>query len=192
MSEPLSVGSILAGMAEALPTHPAGDDSSDLASSYEAIALLIHAYLAALGFKLYGFDEDKNLRKLSFSQPVKPASNTRVLAECEALAPRLPPQWNSGFGSLSFVYTHKQSSMKFVVRVDRMGGKVEIRGLAVGDENIHRFERSVRDVVQSSGLPVRITVNDGEENRSDLAEKLRGVFVSEQAIVGTFPIFHKP
>lgn len=77
--------------------------------------------------------------------------------------------------------------MKFVVRVDRMGGKVEIRGLAVGDENIHRFERSVRDVVQSSGLPVRITVNDGGEDRSDLAEKLRGVFVSEQAIVGTFP-----
>ncbi|KAI8723308.1 hypothetical protein NCS52_00186500 [Fusarium sp. LHS14.1] len=165
MSEPLSVGSILAGMAEALPTHPTGDDSSDLASSYEAIALLIHAYLAALGFKLHGFDEDKKL------------------PECESLAPRLPQQWNSGFGSLSFVYTHKQSSMKFVVRVDRMGGKVEIRGLAVGDENIHRFERSVRDVVQSSGLPVRITVNDGEEDRSDLAEKLRGVFVSEQAIV---------
>lgn len=77
MSEPLSVGSILAGMAEALPTHPTGDDSSDLASSYEAIALLIHAYLAALGFKLCGFDEDKKLRKLSF-QPVKPSSNTRV------------------------------------------------------------------------------------------------------------------
>ncbi|KAM5347948.1 hypothetical protein ACJ41O_007772 [Fusarium nematophilum] len=164
MPEPLSVAAILGGMADALPTHPAGDDSSDLASSYEAIALLIHSYLAALGFKLCGFDEEKKL------------------PECESLAPRLPPQWNSGFGSLSFVYTHKQSSMSFVVRVDRMGSKVEIRGLAVGDDNIYRFERTVRDVVQSSGLPVRITMNEKEEDRSDLAEKLRGVFVSEQAI----------
>lgn len=57
----LSTFAILQGMADALPTHPRGDDSSDLASSYEAIALLIHAYLAALDFKLQGFDEDKSI-----------------------------------------------------------------------------------------------------------------------------------
>jgi hypothetical protein len=67
MSEPLSVAAILGGMAEALPTHPPNDESSDLASSYEVIALLIHSYLSALGFKLQGFDEDKKLRK--FTQP---------------------------------------------------------------------------------------------------------------------------
>lgn len=164
MAAPLSTAAILGGMADALPTHPAGDDSSDLASSYEAIALLIHAYMAALGFKLQGFDEDKKL------------------PECESLAPRLPPQWNTGFGSLSFVYSHKQSAMTFVIRVDRMGGKVEVRGLAVGDERIHRFERTVRDVVQSSGLPIRITMDGDHEDRSDLANKLRGVFVSEEAV----------
>jgi hypothetical protein len=59
----LSTQAILQGMADALPTHNPSDDSSDLASSYEAIALLIHAYLAALDFRLCGFDEDKNLRK---------------------------------------------------------------------------------------------------------------------------------
>lgn len=160
----LTTQSILQGMADALPTHTPSDDSSDLASSYEAIALLIHAYLAALDFRLCGFNEDKNL------------------PECESLAPRLPPQWNAGFGSLSFVYAHKQSSMRFVVRVDRMGAKVEIRGLAVGDENIHRFERTVRDVVDSGALPVRIPMSGEEEDRSGLVEKLRSVFVSEQAI----------
>ncbi|KAF4445137.1 hypothetical protein F53441_10979, partial [Fusarium austroafricanum] len=61
MSQPLGVDAILGGMADALPTHPSNDDSSDLASSYEVIALLIHSYLSALGFKLQGFDEDKNL-----------------------------------------------------------------------------------------------------------------------------------
>jgi hypothetical protein len=169
MSESLSVPAILSGMAEALPTHPHNDESSDLASSYEVIALLIHSYLSALGFKLQGFDEDKKL------------------AECESLAPRLPSQWNSGFKSYSFVYSHKQSAMTFSIRVDRMGKKVEVRGLAVGDDNIRRFERSISEVVDSKKLPIRITIKDNQEDRSDLVEKLRAVFTSEKAIAGMLP-----
>ncbi|GJN69720.1 hypothetical protein PLICBS_003770 [Purpureocillium lilacinum] len=161
----LGTAAILKGMADALPAHPPGDDSSDLASSYEAVALLIHAYLAALGFELCGFDEDKPM-------------------DCASIAPRLPSQWNARFGSLAFVYRHKQSSMRFVVRVDRMGGKVEVRGLAVGADTIHRFERAVRDVVRSDGLPLRVTLgSDGAEDRSDLVDKMKALFVSEQAIV---------
>ncbi|KAL7786347.1 PI31 proteasome regulator N-terminal domain-containing protein [Trichoderma ceciliae] len=162
---PLSADAVLKAMADALPTHQQADDSSDLASSYEAIALLVHAYLASLDFRLCGFDEDK------------------PIPECASLAPRLPPKWNNGFGSLSFVYRHKQSSMTFVVRVDRMGSKVEIRGLAVGADNIHRFEYTVRDVVQAKNLPVRITLDaGGNEDRSDLPGKLKKLFVSDQAI----------
>ncbi|TWU72794.1 hypothetical protein ED733_003944 [Metarhizium rileyi] len=164
MASMLTASAVLQGMADALPTHQKDDHGSDLASSYEIIALLVHAYLAALGFRLCGFDQDK------------------PMPDCESLAPRLPPTWNSGFGSLSFAYKHKQSSMMFVFRIDRMGSKVEVRGLAVGDENIHRFERTVRDIVRSSALPVRITMNEGEEDRSDLVGKLRNAFVSEQAI----------
>ncbi|KAM4054563.1 PI31 proteasome regulator domain-containing protein [Hirsutella rhossiliensis] len=163
---PLSTSAVLERMASALPAHAVGDDSSDLASSYEAVALLIHAYLAALDFVLYGLDEDKPLS-----------------ADDRARAPRLPPQWNARFGALGFVYSHKQSSMRFVFRVDRMGGKVEVRGLAVGDDRIHRFERNVRDVVRADALPVRIALTDhGSEDRAGLVDKLRGAFVSEQAI----------
>ncbi|KAG5948675.1 hypothetical protein E4U53_006181 [Claviceps sorghi] len=166
MAAPLSTPAVVQGMADALPTHQPGDDSSDLASSYEVIALLVHSYLAALSFRLCGFTEDK------------------PIPDCESLAPRLPPGWNAGFGSLSFVYKHKQSSMQFLMRVDRMGSKVEVRALAIGDENIHRFERSVRDVVQSSSLPIRITMEDGREDRSDLVEKLKKAFVSDEAVTG--------
>jgi hypothetical protein len=74
--------------------------------------------------------------------------------------------------------------MQFVLRIDRMGAKVEVRGLAVGDEKIHRFERTVRNIVKSSSLPVRITMRGGEEDRSDLVGKLRDVFVSERAMTG--------
>lgn len=74
--------------------------------------------------------------------------------------------------------------MTFSIRIDRMGKKVEIRGVAVGDDNIRRFERSISDVVDSKKLPLRITIKDGQEDRSDLPEKLRSVFASEQAIAG--------
>ncbi|KAG6007568.1 hypothetical protein E4U43_000286 [Claviceps pusilla] len=80
------------------------------------------------------------------------------------------------------MYKHKQSSMQFIMRVDRMGSKVEVRALAIGDENIHRFERAVRDVVQSNSLPIRITMEEGREDRSDLVEKLTKAFVSDEAI----------
>lgn len=74
--------------------------------------------------------------------------------------------------------------MTFIVRIDRMGTKVEVRGLAIGDDNIHRFERTVRDVIDSQGLPIRITMKEDAEDRSDLVEKLRKIFTSEEAISG--------
>lgn len=179
----LSATAMLQGMADALPTHIKGDDSSDLAGSYEVIGLLVHAYLAAIGFKLCGFNEDSNLC-MCLSSPQSLGSCTDFsLAEAESLAPRLPPQWNNGYGSIRFVYAHKQSSMKFVINIDKIGTKVEIRGLALGDENIHRFEKKIGDVVQSRSLPIRITMTEGgEEDRGDLAGKLGKVFSSDEAI----------
>lgn len=61
MATPLSTEAIFKRMAESLPTHPAGDESSDLASSYEPIGLLVHSYLSLLGFRLIGFREDQTL-----------------------------------------------------------------------------------------------------------------------------------
>ncbi|KAG7404233.1 hypothetical protein Forpe1208_v015601 [Fusarium oxysporum f. sp. rapae] len=49
-------------------------------------------------------------------------------------------------------------------------------------DNIGRFERSIGEVVKSDKLPIRITTKDIEEDRSDLAEKLQGLFTSEQTI----------
>ena len=59
---PFTKDAILQRMADALPTHTASDDGSDLASSYEAVALLIHGYFSALPFKLRRFQKEKNFR----------------------------------------------------------------------------------------------------------------------------------
>ncbi|KAM3515662.1 hypothetical protein MY11210_000640 [Beauveria gryllotalpidicola] len=178
---PPSTTAILEGMAKALPTHTQGDDSSDLASSYEVIGLLVHSYLTALGFALVGFQED------------------RPLAECQSLAPRLPASWNAGFGSLGFVYTYDQQQSDkttYVFRIDKMGAKIEIRGTIASssDSNtIHRFNVAARDIVQSGNLPVRIALDaDGKDtgDRQDLVAKLHRVFVSTTVVAALLQDVH--
>ncbi len=72
-----------------------------------------------------------------------------------------------------------------MVKVDRLGGKAEIRGIGLGDERITRFEVTTKDYVSSSALPLRIPINgNGEEDRSSLTSMLREVFVSEARIKG--------
>ncbi|KAJ4352934.1 hypothetical protein N0V85_009623, partial [Neurospora sp. IMI 360204] len=170
MAPPLSPDTILSNMAAALPTHAKDDTTSDLSSSLDAVALFVHAAMISVGFRLLGFSED---------------SKPEEQAECQSLAPRLPGTWNRSLSSHCFVYAHEQSSMRFVIRVDRMGSKIEIRGLGVGDERIARVEVTTRDFVSAAALPIRITISDdgkGEEDRSDLPEKLKKVFISDERI----------
>ncbi|KAI2618748.1 PI31 proteasome regulator N-terminal-domain-containing protein [Hypoxylon sp. NC1633] len=163
---PLSSSAILQQMADALPTHPQGDTTSDLSSSHEALALFTHGCMASLGFRLIGFDEDKLDE-----------------ARCHELAPRLPPNWNASFNTYAFVYAHQQSALRFVIRIDRMGGKAEIRGLGINDERITRVEATIKDFISNAALPVRITIDgDGEEDRSSLPQSLQRVFISESRI----------
>jgi hypothetical protein len=75
--------------------------------------------------------------------------------------------------------------MQYVIKVDRLGGKAEIRGIGLGDEKISRFEVTVKDYVSSSALPLRITMDEnGKEDRSNLMSKLKELFVSEAVIKG--------
>lgn len=75
--------------------------------------------------------------------------------------------------------------MQFIIKVDRLGGKTEICGLAVGDNRISRVDIITRDYISTSALPVRITkAEDGTEDRSDLQEKLKKVFISDERMSG--------
>jgi len=75
--------------------------------------------------------------------------------------------------------------MQYVVKVDRLGGKAEIRGIGLGDERISRFEITAKDYISSSALPLRITIDEnGKEDRSNLISKLKELFVSDALIKG--------
>lgn len=78
--------------------------------------------------------------------------------------------------------------MQYVVKIDRLGGKAEIRGIGLGDERISRFEVVAKDYISSAALPLRIGRNQGgEEDRSDLEGKLKELFVSPSRIQGQLP-----
>ncbi|ESZ90137.1 hypothetical protein SBOR_9475 [Sclerotinia borealis F-4128] len=171
-NNPLSPDSILNHMAEALPTHQKEDTDSDISSSYEAIALFSHACMIAVGFRLLGFEEGQKNE-----------------TECAQLAPRLSTKWNSSFGSHSFLYAHSQSSMQYVVKVDRLGGKAEIRGIGLGDERITRFEVGAKDYISSAALPLRIPTLNDQEDRSNLKSKLKEIFVSPSRIADLTTLF---
>lgn len=70
MDNPLKLQSVLHLMADALPNQ---GDTSDLSSSYELPALLAHACMTALKFRLLGFDEEKTIgmNDLSSNEPIK-------------------------------------------------------------------------------------------------------------------------
>ncbi|KAK5661170.1 hypothetical protein OQA88_11061 [Cercophora sp. LCS_1] len=164
MAGPLSPNSVTERMIEALPTHEKDDPTSDISSSLDAVALFVHACMASLEFKLIGLKEDD------------PSSQS-----CVSLAPRLPSTWNTSLNSHSFLYSHPQSSMRFILRVDRLGTKTEVRGLALGDERIARFEITTRDYLTTSHLPIRIPVSEnGTEQRDDHAfrTKLESLFTN--------------
>lgn len=164
---PLSPDAIVHSMADALPTHEKDDTSSDLSGSYEALALFAHACMVNLGFRLVGFSDDHKNE-----------------ADCQQLAPRLAPKWNASFNAYSFVYAHTQSAMTFTIKIDRIGQRAEIRGIASATDRVVRVDIAPRDYVSSGALPVRISLlpDAAAEDRSDLPEKLRCVFVSNERI----------
>lgn len=155
---------LVKAMADALPKHEKDDTTSDLSSTLDVLSLFTHAAMVTHGFRLVGFNEDQIIE-----------------TECKQLAPRLPSQWNGSISSRSFVYAHEQSSMQFIIKIDRLGNKMEIRGLAIGDDRINRIELVAKDYISSGALPLRISkAENGEEDRSDLEQKLKQVLPDVQ------------
>lgn len=66
--------------------------------------------------------------------------------------------------------------MEYLVKVNRLGGKAVVFGLAVGDDKTATFDVAVKDYVSENSLPVSGEAQDISPD--DLAKKLRDVFIS--------------
>ncbi|KAL2794923.1 PI31 proteasome regulator N-terminal-domain-containing protein [Aspergillus keveii] len=127
----LSSDNVVELAAQALRPDATSDFS--LKTPYEAVALIGHACMVAVGFRLVGLSEDDTLDSPQ--------------------APTLPAEWNATTTS-SFRYAHSQSSMQYLLKVSRLGNNAVVFALALGDDRTTSFDVPVKDYVSGSALPL--------------------------------------
>ncbi|KAL4898090.1 PI31 proteasome regulator N-terminal-domain-containing protein [Aspergillus ambiguus] len=139
-----------------------GDDGTEtnLQSPYEAVALIGHACMVAMGFRLVGLGEEHTI----------PSSESVTL----------PSEWNSN-GTYSFRYAHSQSSMQYLLKISRLGNNAVVFALALGDDRTTSFDLPVKDFVSNSALPLPASV--------DLANSLNDTFISTARLNDLIALF---
>ncbi|MCJ1451489.1 hypothetical protein MMC28_001826 [Mycoblastus sanguinarius] len=143
-------------MYRSLPKEP----SPQLRNPFDAIALLSHACMLAVGFRLVGLGEDHRIEATSDTTETQP----------------LPTEWNaSNSNDYAFRYAHSQSSLQYLVKVSRLGGKAVINGLGVGDDKVHTLDFHIKDFLSESSFPYTAETSEGE---NEGALSLRKLFIS--------------
>ncbi|KAJ1309054.1 hypothetical protein OPQ81_004733 [Rhizoctonia solani] len=133
MANLLDASALLAKVPNILP-----QSSKTLSSPQDALAVLLHSAMTALGFRLVAIDEDA------------PASEP----EAGATPGLLPEGWNrKGPDVYTFKYKHEQSSFTFLLKLVRMSGKMIVHGIAVEDDKTKTFEITTQDFTSASYFP---------------------------------------
>ncbi|KAL9128287.1 MAG: hypothetical protein Q9217_003018 [Psora testacea] len=143
-------------MAKSLPN----DSSPHLRNPHDAIALLTHACMLTVGFRLVGLGEGHKISASSDSSDTKP----------------LPKEWNASPSSdYAFRYAHSQSSLEYLIKISRLGSKAVINGLGIGDEKVYTLDLPIKDFISESSFPYTLS-NEGGEKETALS--LRQLFIS--------------
>ncbi|KAI5806706.1 PI31 proteasome regulator N-terminal-domain-containing protein [Peziza echinospora] len=169
-SNPMSPAALL-GLAEAsIIPKPSQASSTQapqtLRNPHDAIALIVHACMLSVGFRLIGFTEDDKL-----DSPIDGSANLKPL----------PQKWNAA-SSYAFRYAHGQSSLEFLIQVNRLGSKAVILGLGLGDEKTASFDISVKDFTSEGFYPFTPNDDEAEAESGGQRRKLRDGFRSETRI----------
>ena len=147
----LSAKNITELMTSSLPKEP----DSQLRNPYDAIALLVHACMLAVGFRLIGLGEDHKIGQQLSCRTSDFNTDHCIEASSEASdAQPLPAEWNATNSSnYAFRYAHSQSSLEYLIKISRLGSKAVINGLGIGDDKVHSFNVRVKDYLSESSLP---------------------------------------
>ena len=150
-SNALSSASLLEIMRKSLPQP---EQAPPLKNPFAAIALFVHSCMLAVGFRLKGLGEDHRIEAQSESGDIQP----------------LPSEWDQ-HSSYAFRYAHSQSSMEYLIKVNRLGSKALIFGVALGDDKTASFEVKAEDYISEGSLKE-------QSSEIDLATRLQHVFIS--------------
>jgi hypothetical protein len=129
----LSADSLATMMAKTLPEKA----EPHLKTPFDAVALLSHASMLAVGFRLIGLADDDRIDVPD--------------------APRLPAAWNANAPNYTFRYAHTQSSMEYLLKINRMGNKAVILAMGLGADKTATLELKVADYVSESSLPFTLS-----------------------------------
>lgn len=146
---------------------PSENDAVLLASPLDAMSMLGHAIMSAVGFRFVDVGEeatttDEHLpnrpheKELAEEHSEVPHSrdNDETMADASkhADAQPLPYEWRQ---SHTFRYTHPQSSMTFLLRVMKMASKIVFIGMAIENDKTVQFEVAAQDYTSSSFFPYK-------------------------------------
>ncbi|KAJ8523511.1 hypothetical protein ONZ45_g34 [Pleurotus djamor] len=125
----LDPSAIISSLAKLLPVT-----SKELPTQQDGIAALLHAAMAAVGFRLIAVDE------------TSPANTNLVNV--------LPPRWNRHSPSqFTFRYSHDQSSLQYIVKVAKLGSRTLINAIATESEKAAALDISTNDFTSQSFYP---------------------------------------
>lgn len=154
------------------------ESTPHLKNPYDAIALLSHACMLAVGFRLVGLGEDHKIgmpQYTSFVQISKTDSTAEGTSEGSAAKP-LPQQWNSSTSDdYAFRYAHSQSSLQYLLKISRLGSKSVVNCLGIGDDKVRTFDLKPKEFVSESSFPFTILSSEGA---SEAALSIRKTFIS--------------
>nr|POE66671.1 silencing boundary-establishment protein fub1-like protein [Quercus suber] len=136
------------------------DVSPALKSAHDAVALATHACMLNVGFRLIGLGEEHKIEVETAGTQQQP----------------LPTEWNANQGHYAFRYAHTQSSMEYLLKVNRMGRKAVIMGMGLGDDKTSTFDVVVQEYISESKLPA--TIHDGDATEREAITKMSDVFIT--------------
>lgn len=135
-------------------------EGASIKSPYDAVALAAHASMLAVGFRLIGLGEDH-----------------KIEAHADTTHPQpLPAEWNASTPNYAFRYAHSQSSMEYLLKVNRMGNKAIVMGMGLGDDKTTSFDLRVIDYVSESSLPT--TPRQSTVSLDQAAREMVNMFIS--------------
>lgn len=106
-SDLLDPSAILSLLPTLLPPSP-----KELKSPQDGLTALLHTAMSSLGFRLIAIDD--TAPATSFPENI------------------LPNEWNkSGPGNYTMRYRHDQSSLEFVLKLTKLGGRTLINAIAI-------------------------------------------------------------
>ncbi|KAL1963106.1 hypothetical protein VTN77DRAFT_8649 [Rasamsonia byssochlamydoides] len=138
-----------------------GQTEATIQNAYEAVALVGHACMIAVGFRLVGLGEEHHIE--STADPTV-----------------LPKEWNA-HSTYAFRYAHSQSAMEYLLKLSRLGNNAVVFALALGHDKTTSFDLPVKDYISESALPLTIT--------TDSASALRDVFISPSRLDDLINLF---